>query len=422
MPRLALTAISMVVAYAIARTSANSIPSSEPAAAMAVSTRPLQVYTSDFASGKVDLRWSTARTTKCPSGTRTFLGTFGAESVTLSLDDLPSHARIRLSFDFLSILTWDGDAYLEKPTDVGPDVFNVTVNGGPRLIHASFICGPAFPAYTQSFPGSFPYDHVPGGTGAAQAGSLGYSYSGKDVPGPDDYVYRIQRTFGHTGKSLKISFSGLNVQEKADECWGLDNVKVEILPPAAPPTVNAQTLEQWGRALGNEDPASATEIIAALVESGLPALQEIRRQPEPPPTDDDRTIQKLIAQLNDESYQTRESASAALKELGAAASPAMHEALTHKSLAEETRARIESILSASKNKSWEPPAQRRARRVVETLELIGTDESRTMLADIAAHATSSASYEAVAALKRLQGQSPIPSKLDLPPRHPAMSR
>ena len=132
-------------------------------------------------------------------------------------------------------------------------------------------------------------------------------------------------------------------------------------------------------------------------------------------TDDDVAIQTLIAQLDAESYLQREQASAALKDLGKSAEPALRDALTLKSLPEETRVRIEAILPSGRLQTWQTSAQRRDRRIVEALELINSNESRAIIVQMANDATGFTAFEAKAAARRLSGTAPIPSKLELPP-------
>ncbi len=67
--------------------------------------RGKEVYASAFEKGAGD-QWSKKQVTKCPSGRHTFLGPFAYEFTTLSLNNLPEHARMRLSFDLMIMLRW----------------------------------------------------------------------------------------------------------------------------------------------------------------------------------------------------------------------------------------------------------------------------------------------------------------------------
>jgi hypothetical protein len=386
-----------------------------PAPATTPALRPTEVYVSHFDSGKAGDQWSNRLIQKSPSGKRTFLGTFGSESTTLSLDNLPDHARVRLSADLLIILSWDGDTNLPSIGPTGPDVLDITVDHGPRLLHASFVCRQLKDSITQSFPGNFPYDHVPFATGAVENGSLGYAWP-NDPPGPDDRVFHIERTFAHTGKSLKITFSGLNLQEKSDEAWGLDHVRVSVVSTNEPQPLDPRTFDASWSALSEADPTPAVAAMAALVDLGDAAVKEIRQRSQPPATQSarDETIRQLIVQLDDDSFSVREQATTALRNFGPSIAPILRNALNQPSLLPEARARIDLLL-AGFGHITESADDRRARRLVEVLELIGTAEARKSLADLAAHAAGFAPFEAHAAAQRLAGQSPIPTKLELPP-------
>ena len=215
--------------------------------------RGKQVYASAFTKGAGD-QWSKKHVTRCPSGRRTFLGPFAYECTTLSLDDLPEHARVRLSFDLMIVLTWDGDANLDHPDNTGPDLFDVTVDRGPRLVHSSFVARPNAETGTQSFPGRFPYDHLPAGTAAVESRSLGYFWNGGVGSGPDDYVYHVERSFAHSGKSVKIAFSGINLEAVDNECWGLDNVQVEVLPAKNAPELDEARFGKLWAGVASADP------------------------------------------------------------------------------------------------------------------------------------------------------------------------
>ena len=256
---------------AVAGTAAPVVPSG---------VRGVEVYKSDFGKA-AGAEWSKTTVTKSPSGKHTFLGPFSNESITLSLGDLPEHSRVRLSFDLMIIMTWDGDLYLDEPQahPEGPDLFDVTVDRGPRLVHASFVARPSSAEWTQSFPGRFPYDHLPAGTGAAESRTLGYKYLGAGGEGlPDDYVYPIERSFAHRGPSLKIAFSGIHLQGVDDEAWGLDNVRVEVLPDGPATRLDDTSFERlWGD-LGSVDPKVFAPAVDAMIDLGDPAVAAIRKR------------------------------------------------------------------------------------------------------------------------------------------------
>ena len=194
-----------------------------------------QVYANDFVNGAGNA-WSNTTISTTPGTTQypatKFLGMFANNTDTLTLGSLPTHTSITLEFDFFCILTWDGN---NAAANVGPSLFNVTVEGGPTLINSSFANITAvvngFPASSfQSFPDAYPAGSHPYQSGAALVGVLGYTFSGL----PCDSVYHLKYTFPHTSSAVKIDFTG-NVAGTAtaagpDDFWGLKNVQVTTNP------------------------------------------------------------------------------------------------------------------------------------------------------------------------------------------------
>jgi hypothetical protein len=378
-----------------------------------------EVYRSAFEK-QAGAEWSKKTVTKSPSGKHTFLGPFGYESTVLTLENLPAHGRVRISFDLMILLTWDGDASLDNPVPTAPDVFDVTVERGPRLVQASFTARPSSAnRTTQSFPGRFPYDHLPPGTGAVESRSLGYQWGGSIGDGPDDYVYTITRTFAHSGKSLKVAFSGINLEPDGNEMWGLGNVRVEVLPAGPAVKFEEDAFEKLWSDLGSEDPKAFVPAMEGMIDLGDPGVAALRKRlaPPAPVTDVDRVAAQWITKLDDDSYSEREKASAALRDLGTAAEKALR-AARETTASVEVRTRIDALLEHLKGGRTENAADRRRRRLVEVLELIGSEEARTALGDIGRLSGTLEAWEAKAALRRLEGKAEIPTKLELPPGLP----
>ena len=182
---------------------------------------------------------------------RTFLGRFGctnydpdgnnepqisecvtADLVTLTLADLPPHAAITISFDLYLFDSWDGNPFEGEdngcefapspPHDMcSPDLFNVSVAGGPTLLHATFAVHPERPY--QSYPAPYPTDgsmpiHNARHTGAAEVETIAGA------------VYRLTFTFTHSEPTVSFTFTAPNLQPLDDESWGLDNVEVRAKP------------------------------------------------------------------------------------------------------------------------------------------------------------------------------------------------
>ncbi len=187
------------------------------------------VYGADFQNGTASNAWSQTNITTAPSGQRKFLGQFGSTNVSLTLSNLAPHASVLVSFDLLVIGSWDGNN-----TNAGPDVFNVDVAGGLKLLNASFNNGPTNSIdFGQSYPDSFAGVTHPALTGASETNTLGFA---RVDGGAADSVYKFSQTFTHSADTLTLNFSASGLDTNLNlESWGLDNVQVRIIPLSAPP-------------------------------------------------------------------------------------------------------------------------------------------------------------------------------------------
>lgn len=178
------------------------------------------VYKNDF-QRQVGGEWSKATVDTTPTGGRRFLGQFGNETVTLSLSGLSAHDTVAVSLDLLIMDSWDGN----QPT-VGPDIWDLGVQGGAILLHTSFANFDTA-GFRQAYPDTYPGgDHL-ARTGAAENNTLGYPMGG-------DSVYHLRFTFPHSAKSLVLKFTGdcatgPGLTAKTDESWGLDNIEVRTM-------------------------------------------------------------------------------------------------------------------------------------------------------------------------------------------------
>jgi len=148
------------------------------------------IYSNDFQS-VVGSEWSNTSMDTTPLGSRGFLGQFANnDSVSLSLDNLPAHESITLSFDLFVIQSWDG-----INTDWGPDIWQLGVVGGPELLSTTFS-NTAQDSHLQSYPASYSgSEQYPAYTGAAETNTLGYGFYG-------DSVYKFDFTFNHSAGSF----------------------------------------------------------------------------------------------------------------------------------------------------------------------------------------------------------------------------
>lgn len=150
-----------------------------------------------------------------PNRTRMFLGDFSNETVSLRLDELPPHAALLLEFDLLILNTWDGNT-----PESGPDIWSLSVAGGPHLLETSFANLRA----TQSYPDGLGLGNHPAKSGAFQRDSLGYG----GPWGPADAIYHLCYRIDDSAASLTIDFAAHGLEAPENESWGIDNVALYL--------------------------------------------------------------------------------------------------------------------------------------------------------------------------------------------------
>ncbi len=246
------------------------------------------VYTNNF-EGTVGPEWSNRTTSLTPNGARRFLGRFGSQTTTLTLSNLPAHTNLSVLFDLFIILTMDGNA--PGHSEWGPDLWRLSVEGGPTLIQTTFsnFQGEWGYRFEQAFPDTSPGGQNPALTGATEIDTLGYIFV---VGSAMDSVYRLTFTFPHTASTLKLHFSGTLIENFVPttavngESWGLDNVKVEIQNIIPPPTPNNFTAQlrtdqsiglEWISGNGEGGGAQVDNDITYILEkkTGLSVWQKI---------------------------------------------------------------------------------------------------------------------------------------------------
>lgn len=215
------------------------------------------VYFNDFQAPTVGSEWSQTSLASAPNpdyaGNRRFLGEFGNGVVSLTLNNLPQHTQLSLSFQLYLIRSWDGnDTTVVNGDPLGPDTWSLGVAGGPGLLSATFsngnpagqTYGGAFSSYTstaytpctayQGYSGAGQYGPM---TGANECYSLGYYFNDPNLGTQAmDSVYNLNFSFAHSGSSMTLNFAANGMQGLADESWGLDNVQLDMTPVPLPGT------------------------------------------------------------------------------------------------------------------------------------------------------------------------------------------
>jgi hypothetical protein len=164
----------------------------------------------------------------------------------------------------------------------------------------------------------------------------------------------------------------------------------------------ADDLKDLRNNLAHANAAKAYQASWALVSARSDAVQFIQKLLRPVPSVDVR-LARLIADLDNDSFQVRSKAVQELEGLGELAYPALQKVLEGKPSL-EVRKRVEQILEKP-----EPPSsaeQLQALRAVEVLERIGTAEAREVLNSFANGASGARlTQEAKRSLERMAKRS-----------------
>lgn len=151
-------------------------------------------------------------------GLSQYLGRFTlSDSTTLTVTGLPSHNILRLEFDLYLFETWDGSS------GSGPDFVSLS---GDTTFQETFTNhqGPASnPNQTYDALGDVFLNS--NGTALSSYGDTSAIQSFFDLgpTGNDSYF-----EFAHDTSSFSVTFGGPTSQ--SDESWGIDNVRVSLIP------------------------------------------------------------------------------------------------------------------------------------------------------------------------------------------------
>jgi RNA polymerase sigma factor (sigma-70 family) len=155
------------------------------------------------------------------------------------------------------------------------------------------------------------------------------------------------------------------------------------VPPVSVEPLTAKELDVLWSDLADADAAKAWQAVWRLAEAPNEALPFLRGHLKPFATAPADEMRRLLAALDDESFERREAAAKGLKELGLRAEPALRAALKANPSLEQKR-RIETILAALAEAPQPLSAEDlRQLRVLIVLERIGTPNARSVLEDMA---------------------------------------
>jgi hypothetical protein len=160
------------------------------------------------------------------------LGNYNNGSFNLTVDNLPKHNLVTVSFDLYIHDDWNGD----KLAPNGPDIWEMLVDGNP-YINTTFsneACSNAPGVFCppQAYPLNYPNNNHSAKSGAFRTNLPGLCSMKSNSNGTTQY--KIEKTFEHTNKTLILECLDKLVQTnvtdpKCDESWSVDNISIKVI-------------------------------------------------------------------------------------------------------------------------------------------------------------------------------------------------
>jgi hypothetical protein len=190
----------------------------------AIPARAATVYENDFSTGSTG-NFTGGSVITSPSG-ENYLSDFGqfsaVHSATLTLSGLVPNSAVHLSFTLDAVGSLDGNGEWDTNAPVGPDYFDVDING-TNAFHYNFA------NFTGGNTQSYPSANAAPGTGSSATDSLGYTtFPAFQAGSVQDRVYNglVLDSMADASGMVQIVFKDLANQDRGDEFYGIDNVKV----------------------------------------------------------------------------------------------------------------------------------------------------------------------------------------------------
>ncbi|MES2872075.1 MAG: hypothetical protein V4708_00010 [Bacteroidota bacterium] len=161
------------------------------------------------------------------------LGRYTDGGFNVEVKGIPSHDMIKITFDLYIHDTWDGNA--AGPN--GRDVWIMNIDGG-STIYSTFAngvctnCTQSYPELQPPFSNNTFQFALNRPNSNAMRTDLPGACKLKDVKGGTS-MYRIQRTFNHTGSTLDLGCFGQvedadPANKLCNESWSVDNMRITV--------------------------------------------------------------------------------------------------------------------------------------------------------------------------------------------------
>lgn len=161
------------------------------------------------------------------------LGNYNNEEFILSIDNLPRHDMIDITFDLYIHDSWEGVQSGSDQTN-GPDLWQMLVDGKSYIntTFANFDCIPGNFCPPQSYPADYPTQSYNPKSGASRTDLPGFCSQANKTGGTS--LYKIHKRISHSADKISIRCLDLlkqrNVADpKCDESWSVDNINVKAI-------------------------------------------------------------------------------------------------------------------------------------------------------------------------------------------------
>jgi dipeptidyl aminopeptidase/acylaminoacyl peptidase len=191
------------------------------------------------------------------------------------------------------------------------------------------------------------------------------------------------RLDGHRGRVTAVAFSAdgrrliSGSEDTSNLIWDLTRVPSGRLVGGA--ALRAKEVEALWAELAGADAARAYQAMAKLTAAPTEAVAFLKERLRPSTGADLKGVPGLVADLDAEDFSVREEAATKLEKLGAAAEPALRQALKGQ-LSAEAQRQVERLLEKLAGVA---PERLQGLRALEVLERLDTPESRQLLRTLA---------------------------------------
>lgn len=190
----------------------------------------VEIYNNDFESG--NLTGIAGGVISAFNGSK-ILGNYNNGGFSLTINDLPSHDLIDISFDLYIHDSWEGNQQLQDNVS-GPDIWQLKADN-KIYINTTFSnldCLPGNFCSPQSYPADYPNNNNNPKSGAFSTNLPGFCSEVNSATGTT--LYKIHKSISHSEKTLLIQcldkLSQKNsMNPKCDESWSVDNIKVKVI-------------------------------------------------------------------------------------------------------------------------------------------------------------------------------------------------